>query len=175
MMKRLMDRCLNREAALKRVRAKAEQTEDELGQLHKWKYTMEKKFDLLEQERKELEQRMEEAGKALEAKDKEIEDLKEKLRQAREDAVREYRDSDALLRELGGSFLQGFDDALCQLRKAYPELDVSMINVNDQGQMSVMPATSENTNDLFGDDVLQGDRESVLSKDVQDAGPEKVD
>ena len=50
-----MDRCLNREAALERVRAKAEQTEDELGQLHKWKSTMEKKFDLSEQARKELE------------------------------------------------------------------------------------------------------------------------
>ena len=48
MMKGLMDRCLNREAALDRVRVKAEQTEDELGQLHKWKSTMEKKFDLSE-------------------------------------------------------------------------------------------------------------------------------
>ena len=37
-----MDRCLNCKAALERVRAKAEQTEDELGQLHKWKSTMEK-------------------------------------------------------------------------------------------------------------------------------------
>ena len=55
MMKGLMDRCLNRETALERVRAKAEQTEDELGQLNKWKSTIEKKFDLSEQVRKELE------------------------------------------------------------------------------------------------------------------------
>ena len=55
MMKGLMDWCLNREAALERVRAKAEQTEDELDQLHKWKSTMEKKFDLSEKTRKELE------------------------------------------------------------------------------------------------------------------------
>jgi len=134
---------------------------------------MEKKFDLSEQVRKELEQRTEEAGKALEAKDKEVEDLKEKLRQAKEDAVREYRDSDALLRELGGSFLQGFDDALRQLRKAYLELDVSMINVNDQDQTSALPAASENIDDLFGDGAVQGDGESVPSKDVQDAGPKK--
>ena len=79
MMKGLMDRCLNREAALECVRAKAEQTEDELGQLHKWKSTMEKKFDLSEQARKELKQKMEEVGKALEVKEKEIQDLKEKL------------------------------------------------------------------------------------------------
>ena len=124
-----MDRYLNREATLERVRAKAEQTEDELGQLHKWKSTMEKKFDLSEQARKELEQRTEEAGKALEAKEKEVQDLKEQFCQAKEVAVREYRDSDALLGELGGSFLQGFDDALRQLKKAYPELDVSMIKI----------------------------------------------
>jgi len=82
-----MDRCLNREATLERVRAKAEQTEDEVGQLNKWKSTMEKKFDLSEQVRKELEQKMDEARKALEVKDKEIQDLKEKLRQAKEVAV----------------------------------------------------------------------------------------
>ena len=173
MIKGLMDQCLNREAVLERVRAKAEQTEDELGQLHKWKSTMEKKFDLSEQARKYLEQRTEEAGKALEAKDKEVQDLKEKLRQAKEVAVREYWDSDALLRKLRGSFLQDFDDALRQLKKAYPELDVSMINVNDQDQTSVLPVASENTNDLFGDDAVQGDGESVPSKDVQDADPKK--
>ena len=86
-----------------------------------------------EQVRKELEQKTDEAKKALEVKDKEIQDLKEKLRQAKEAAIREYRDSDALLSELGDSFLQDFDDALHQVKKAYPELDVSMINVDDPG------------------------------------------
>ena len=166
-----MDRCLNREAALERVRAKAEQTEDELGQLHKWKSTMEKKFDLSEQARKELEQKTDEAGKALEIKEKEIQDLKETLRQAKEVAVREYRDSDALLGELGGSFLHGFDDALCQVQRAYPKLDVSMVNVNDQDQTSALPVASENTDDLFGEDAVQGDGESVPAKNVQDADP----
>ena len=55
MMKGLMERCLNREMALERVQAKAEMTEDELGQLKKWKSTMEKKFDLSKKVRKELE------------------------------------------------------------------------------------------------------------------------
>ena len=170
-----MDQCLNREAALERVRAKAEQTEDELGQLHKWKSTMEKKFDLSEKTRKELEQRTEEAGKALEAKDGEIKDLKDKLRQAKEDAVSEYREFEALLRELGGLFLQGFDDALRQLKKAYPDLDVSMINVNNQDQTSALPVASENTDDLFGDDAVQGDRELVPSKDAQVTDSKKAD
>ena len=166
-----MDRCLNREAAMERVRAKAEQTESELSQFSKWKSTMEKKFDLSEQVRKKLEQKTDEAGKALEVKEKEIQDLKEKLHQAKEVAVREYRDSDTLLGELGGSFLQGFDDALRQVKKAYPELDVSMININDQDQTSALPIASENTDDLFVEEAVQGDEESAPAKNVQDANP----
>ena len=66
---------------------------------------MEKKFELLERVRKNLEQSTEEAKKALKGKDKEVQDLKDRLRQAKEVAIREYRDSDAMLSELGDSFL----------------------------------------------------------------------
>ena len=69
--------------------------------------------------------------------------------------------------ELGGSFLQGFDDALCQVKNAYPELDVSMINVNDQDQTSALPVASENTDDLFAEKAVQGDGESAPAKNVQ--------
>ena len=72
MMKGLMGRCLKNEAALERVRSKAEQTEDELIQLWSWKKTMEKKFELSERERKELEQSIGEAKTALKGKEKEI-------------------------------------------------------------------------------------------------------
>ena len=65
MMKGLMGQCLKNEATLEHVRFKAEQTEDELNQLRSWKTTMEKKFELLERERKELEQSVGEAKKAL--------------------------------------------------------------------------------------------------------------
>ena len=170
-----MDRCLNREAALERVRLKAGQTEEELSQLYKWKSTMETKFDLSEKTRKEFEQRTEEAEKALKGKEDEVKDLKKKLRQAREDAVNEYRDSKALLKELGGSFLQGFDDALRQIKKAYPDLDVSMITVSDQDQTSALPVASDNTEDLFGDETAQGDGESAVPKEVPVADPQKVD
>ena len=95
--------------------------------------------------------------------------MKEMLHQAKEVAVREYRDSDTLLGELGGSFLQSFNDALRQVQRAYPKLDVSMINVNDQDQTSALPVASENTDDLFGEDAVQGDGESVPAKNVQDA------
>ncbi|XP_030925001.1 uncharacterized protein LOC115952048 [Quercus lobata] len=175
MMKGLMDRCLNREAALERIRTKAGRTEEELSQLYKWKSTMEQKFELSEQTRKEFEQRTEEAGKALKGKDEEVKELKKKLRQAGEDAVNEYRNSLDLLKELGGSFLQGFDDALRQIKKTYPDLDVSMITVNDQDQTSALPVASENTEDLFGEDAVQGEGESAPSKDVPAEEPKKVD
>ena len=123
--------------------------------------------------RKELEQKTDEARKALEVKDKEIQDLKEKLRQAKEVVVREYHDSDALLAELGDSFLQGFDDALRQFKKAFPTLDVSMINVDDQAQTSAMLVASENTDDLFAEEAAQGDGESAQAKNVQDADPKE--
>ena len=112
MMKGLMGRCLNHETALERVWAKADATEDKLSQLKNWKSMMEKKFDLSEKGRKDLKQRMEEMKKVLEGNDKKIKDLKGQLRQAKEETVREYCDSDALLLELGSSFLEGFDDAL---------------------------------------------------------------
>ena len=76
---------------------------------------MEKKFDLSKKERKDLEHRMEEMKKVLEGKDKKIKDLKGQLRQVKEEAVCEYRDFDALLSELGSSFLEGFDEALRQV------------------------------------------------------------
>ena len=170
-----MDRCLNREAALERVRSKAGQTEEELSQLYKWKSTMEQKFELSEKTRQEFEQRTEEAGKALKGKEDEVKDLKKKLRQAKDDAVNEYRDSEALLKELGGSFLQGFDDALRQIKKAYPDLDVSMISVSNQDQTSALPVASDNTEDLFGDETAQGDGESAVPKEVPVADPKKAD
>ena len=81
--------------------------------------------------RKELGQSTKDAKKTLEGKEKEIQDLKDGLRQVKEAAVREYRDSDALLSELGDSFLQGFDDALRQIKKAHLDLDISNIKVED--------------------------------------------
>ena len=167
MMKGLMGRCLSHETTLEHVQAKAEQMEDELNQLRNWKPKMEKKLELSEKARKSLEQATEEVKKALEGKDKEIQDLKDEVRQAKEVAIREYCDSDALISELGDSFLQGFDDAIRQIKKAYPDLDVSKIKVEDQAQTSVMPAASEDTNDFFADDEVIGDRESAQAQNAQ--------
>ena len=167
MMKGLMGRCLNHETALERVQAKAEATEDELSQLKNWKSTMEKKFDLLENERKELEQRTEEMKKVLEGKDKKIKVLKGQLRQAKEKAIREYYDSDALLLKLGSSFLEGFDDTVRQVQKAHPSLDLSSVKIEEPVQASVVLVALENTNELFAGDATIGDGESAQARNVQ--------
>ena len=128
---------------------------------------MEKRLELSEKARKSLEQSTEEAKKALEGKDKEIQDLKDEVRQAKEAAICEYRDFDTLISELGDSFLQGFDDAIRQIKKAYLDLDVSNIKVEDQAQTSVMPVASEDTDDLFVDDEVLGDGESAQAQNAQ--------
>ena len=161
-----MGRCLSHETTLERIQAKVKQTEDELNQLQNWKPKTEKKLELSEKARKGLELSTEEAKKAFEGKDKEIEDLKDEVCQAKEAAIREYRDSDALILELGDSFLQGFDDAIRQIKKAYPDLDVSNIKVEDQAQTSVMPVASEDTDNLFADDEVHGDGESAQAQNA---------
>ena len=88
--------------------------------------------------------------------------------------VCEYRDFDALLSELGDSFLQGFDNALRQVKKAYPDLDVSNIKVEDQAQTSVMPIASDDTDDLFAEVNDLGDKELALARPVIESANQPV-
>ena len=46
-------------------------------------------------------------------------------------------------------------------------MDISKIKVEDQAQTSVMPAASEDTDDLFADDEVIGDRESAQAQNAQ--------
>ena len=161
MMKGLMGRCLNHEMELDRVRARANKTEDELNSLKAWKVGMQKKFATSENARKELEEHMETLRKVLEDKEKEVKDAKDQLCQAKEAAIHEYHDSDALLEELGTFYANGFDDAVCQAKKAYPDLEFSQLNINTQTQATAQPVASESTEDLFADDAALGDGELV--------------
>ena len=76
------------------------------------------KLKLAEQARDEFQKLTEELKKTLEDNEKEV-------HQAKEAAMLEYRDSDALIAELGVSYNDGFDDALCQAKALYPKLDFS--------------------------------------------------
>ena len=149
-----MGHCLNHEMMLDHVRVKARSTEDELAKLKAWKTVQDKKLALLEQVRGVLEKQMEVLWQVLEDKEKEIQTTKNQLRQAKEEATREYRDSDAYLMELGGTYADGFDDCLRQVRASFLDLDLSHVTINVQAQTSVQPVHSESTDELFADDAL---------------------
>ena len=145
MTKGLMDRALHHETALERVRDKARLAEEELLELKNWKVVTEKKLKLAEQARDEY-QRMTEELKTV------LEDKEDELRLAKEKAVQEYRDSDALLTELGTSYIDGFDDTLRLAKALYPKFDFSAVNINIAEGMSVQPDASDDTADLFAEE-----------------------
>ena len=120
--------------------------EDKLIELKNWKLVTKQKLKLAEQARDEYYKLAKDLKKALEDKEKEV-------RQTKEVAVLEYHDSDAFLLELGVLYNDGFDDALRQVKALYPELDMSSVNISVPEQTFVHPAQSEDTNELFGDDV----------------------
>ena len=101
----------------------------------------------------------------LKDKEGEISEAKGLLRQAKEGAVRECRDSDALRRELGGSFTDGFfDDCFCQVKASFQDLDLSHISIDTQAQTPANPIYSEGIDELFADDTnpdLQGEGEAT--------------
>ena len=90
--------------------------------------------------------------KVLKDKEEEISQSKKQLRQAKEDAIKEYHNADALLAELGGSFIDGFDDCLRQVKASFPDLDLSHITIDPEGQTPACLVESEGTDELFADD-----------------------
>ena len=106
----------------------------------------EQKLKLAEQARDKFQKMMEELKKTLEIKEKEV-------RQARKAAMLEYRDSDALIAELEVSYNDGFDDALRQAKALYPKLDLSSVNISVPEPTSIHPEQSDDTNELFGEEV----------------------
>ena len=105
---------------------------------------------------------METMKMVLEDKKKEINDAKDQLHQAKEAVIREYRDFDALLEELETSYADSFDDAVCQVKKAYHDLDFSQLNINAQAQATAQPDAFKSTEDLFANDAAFCDGKSAL-------------
>ena len=101
-------------------------------------------------------------GKVLEDKEKEIKDAKDQLRQSKEAVIREYRNSDTFQEELGTSYANGFDDAICQAKRAYPNLDFSQLSIDTQSQATVQPVASKSMEDLFADNAAPNDRDSSI-------------
>ena len=106
----------------------------------------EQKLKLAERARDEYQKMTEELKKVLEDKEND-------LRHAKEAAILEYHDSDALLSELEVSYNDGFNDALRQAKALYPKLDFSSINITVPEATSIHPEQSNDTNELFGEEV----------------------
>ena len=104
------------------------------------------KLKLAKWARDEYHKMTQELKKVLE--DKEID-----LRHAKKRAVLEYHDSNALLLELGVSYNDRFDDALRQAKALYPKLDFSSVNITVVEATSVHPDLSDDTNELFAEEV----------------------
>ena len=111
-----------------------------------------------------MEKQVEVLRKVLEDKEREIKDAKDKLCQAKEDAIREYLDSNEVIKELGISFADGFNDCFCQVKASFLDLDLSHITINAEGQTLTHHVDFEGPDKLFADDTNldpQGDGEAA--------------
>ena len=108
-------------------------TKAELGELKAWKFIQENKLALAEKLQAESKKQVEVLGKVFEDKEEEIKDAKDSLHQAKEDSIREYRDSNAVIKELGTSFTNGFNDCFRQVKASFPNLDLSHITIDVEG------------------------------------------
>ena len=113
--------------------------------------------------------------KILKDKEGEIKDAKDKLCKAKEDELREYHDFDAFIKELDGSFTDGFDNCFHQVKASFPNLDLSHISINAQAQTPAQPVYFESIDELFADDSTpnpQGGEETAhkdQAEPVEDA------
>ena len=112
MMKGLMDHCVSHETVLGYLRENLGAKETEVQELLAWENVQIGKLDLTKQLLKELEEQVEALKKILKDKEAEISEAKSQLRHAKDVAIKEYRDFNDLLRELGNSFADGFDDCI---------------------------------------------------------------
>ena len=67
--------------------------------------------------------------------------------------------------ELGGSFAEGFDDCLRQVKASHPNLDLSNINIDAPAPTSIQPIVSKSTYELFANDA-HGDGEDAQVEDT---------
>ena len=154
MLKRLMDRCGSYETALGRLRERLGTKETNVQKLLAWKNVQIGKLDLTKQLLKDSKEQVEALKKILKDKVAEILDAKSQLCQAKDVAIKEYRDSDDLLRELGSSFADDFDDCIRLVKASFLNLDLSHINIDAQPHTLAQLVSSVGTDNLFVGDTM---------------------
>ena len=104
---------------------------------------------------------------------KTLEDKEKEVCHAKEVAVLEYRNFDALIAELEVLYNDGFDDALRQAKALYPKFDFSSVNISVLKPTSIQPEQSDDTNELFGEEVPVPIAPMVLTVNGDEAGQAK--
>ena len=153
MLKGLMDRCTSHETMISHLREKVEARDSELRELTAWKEVQINKLDYTRKLLEESEASVEALKEIPKDKEGEITEAKNQLCQAREDKAREYCHSDVLLKELGGSFVDGFDDCFCQVKASFSDLDLSHVSIDAQAQTPAQPVYSKGIDELLIDDT----------------------
>ena len=84
--------------------------------------------------------------------------------------MREYLDSKAYLTELSGTYVDGFNDCLHQVKASFLDLDLAHVSIDALAQTPAQPVYSESTDELFANDAFVNDATVDLQGDG-DAAP----
>ena len=127
--KALQDRCVAKEGVVSRVRKHNANLMNEQGQYKEAIRT-------LNNELKEVRRKLEEADRQKEKLQQEVTTLREKVETAGTDAIQEFKASQSFIDSCADYYGTGFDDCLKQVASVFPELDLSGITMDDEGDGS---------------------------------------
>ena len=119
----LQDRCVAKEGVVTRVRKHNTNLMNEQAQYKDAVRT-------LNQELKEVREKLVEADRQNDKLKEEVTDLGQRLQTARADAVRDFKATQSFIDSCAEYYGTGFDDCLKQVTSAFPELDLSGITMD---------------------------------------------
>ena len=130
--KALQDRCVAKKGVVTRFRKHNTNLINEQGQYKDAIRT-------LNQELKEVREKLAEANRQNEKLQGEVTDLGQRVQTAGADAVRDFKATQSFIDSCVEYYSTGFDDCLKQVASAFPELDLSGISMGDGDDGSSEP------------------------------------
>ena len=118
------DRCVAKEGVVTQVRKHNANLMNEQGQYKDAAHT-------LNQELKEVREKLEEAGRQNDKLKGEVTTLGQRVQTVGADAVRDFKATQSFIDSCAGYYGTGFDDCLKQVASAFPELYLSGITMDD--------------------------------------------
>ena len=128
----LQDRCVAKKGVVTRVRKHNINLMNEQAQYKDVVRT-------LNQELKEVREKLVEADRQNDKLKEEVTDLGQRLQTAGADAVRDFTATQSFIDSCAKYYGTGFDDCLKQVASAFPVLDLSGITMDDGGDSSSQP------------------------------------